>query len=36
MAIATTSPFKKDHIRNNMAYYLDDENIAIIEKDSGE
>ena len=36
MAIATTSPFKKDHLRNNMAYYLDDENIAIIEKDSGE
>jgi hypothetical protein len=34
--IAESSPFKKDHIRNNMAYYFDDENIAIVEKDSGE
>ena len=36
MAIATSSPFKKDHIRNNMAYYFDDENIAIVEKNSSD
>ena len=36
MAIASSSPFKKDHIRNNMAYYLDDENIAIVERNSSD
>ena len=32
MASATSSPFKKDHIRKNLAYYFDDERIAIVER----
>ena len=32
MAKATTSPFKKDIIRSQMAYYFDDDRIAIIQK----
>ena len=32
MAKATTSPFKKDIIRRQMAYYFDDDRIAIIQK----
>lgn len=36
MAIATSSPFKKDHIKNNMAYYFDDENIALVERNSSD
>ena len=32
MATATTSPFTKDKIRTQMAYYFDDDRIAIIQK----
>ena len=32
MAVATTSPFTKDKIRTQMAYYFDDDRIAIIQK----
>ena len=32
MAVATSSPFKKAHIRKNMAYYFDDERIAVVER----
>lgn len=32
MATATTSPFTKDKIRTQMAYYFDDDRIAIVEK----
>ena len=32
MASATSSPFTKNHIRNNMAYYFDDERIAVVER----
>ena len=32
MAVATSSPFSKDHIRKNLAYYFDDERIAIVER----
>ena len=31
MASATSSPFKKDHIRKNMAYYFDDERIVYMD-----
>ena len=32
MAAATTSPFTKDKIRTQMAYYFDDDRIAVIQK----
>ena len=32
MAVATTSPFTKDKIRTQMAYYFDDDRIAVIQK----
>lgn len=32
MATATSSPFKKDEIRNQLAYYFDDDRIAIVQK----
>jgi hypothetical protein len=37
-ATATTSPFKKDTIRNQIAYYFDDDRIAIVQnnKTTGE
>ena len=34
LALATSSPFKKSHISNNMAYYFDDNRIAIVEKNA--
>ena len=34
MATATSSPFTKDKIRTQMAYYFDDDRIAIIQKNS--
>ena len=36
LALATSSPFKKSHISNNMAYYFDDNRIAIVEANNGE
>lgn len=32
MATATTSPFTKDKIRTQIAYYFDDDRIALIQK----
>ena len=29
LSLATSSPFNKSHILNNMAYYFDDNRIAI-------
>jgi hypothetical protein len=34
VTLATTSPFKKNTVRNNMAYYFDDDRLALIEKNS--
>ena len=34
VTLATTSPFKKNTIRNDMAYYFDDDRLALIEKNS--
>ena len=34
MAIATTSPFTKEDTRKNLAYYFDDDQIAVIQKNS--
>ena len=34
MAIATSSPFTRDKIRNDMSYYFDDDRIAILQRNS--
>jgi len=32
--LASSSPFKKDHILREMAYYFDDNRIALVEKNA--
>ena len=36
LTTATSSPFKKSHIRKNMSYYFDDDRIAVLEIHEGE
>jgi len=36
LGLATSSPFNKSHILSNMAYYFDDNRIAIVEGNKGE
>jgi len=36
LGLATSSPFTKSHIQTKMAYYFDDNRIAIVEGSNGE
>ena len=36
ITLASSSPFKKKHIRNNIAYYFDDDRLALVERNSGD